>query len=169
MQRKNFSLTNILICGIIIFGMTCMPFVSTKLAASETALEKYEQRYIVDMPTAGMLADLSYSVDLQLLAGGGFLFDFTAAFFKFMNLGLSYGGIGVIGHETMNLQKYPGVHLKFRPFNEDTIMPAIVLGFNSQGKGAYFYDEAYHEEFKAHQRHHQLAPDFYLAASKSFK
>ena len=62
----------------------------------------------------------------------------------------------------MNLQKYPGLHLKFRLLGEkeESPAPAISLGFNTQGKGSYYYKED--------QRHEQLAPDFYLAVSKSF-
>lgn len=139
---------------------------------AETALEKYEPRYIVDAPTAGMLENMSYSATAQLTAGGGFLVDFTAAFFEFVNVGISYGGVGVISHEAMNLQQYPGFHVKFRLFNEreEDFMPAIALGFNSQGKGQYHHKAAEQtEEIDRNKRYDQLAPDVYAVASKSFK
>ena len=148
----------------MLFGLLCL---NQLLLSEETALEKFEPRYIVDAPTAGILENMSYCLDAKLVGSGGFLFDFTASFFKFMNLGLSYGGTGVIGAYPMNLQKYPGVHLKFRLFNEDTVFPAIAIGFNSQGKGTYFYDKSENNN-SVNQRHQQLSPDFYLVASKSF-
>ena len=119
----------------------------------------HEQRYIVDMPTAGLLSDLNFALNSQLVSRGGFLLDATFAFFKFMNIGMSYGGSGIIGNETMNMQKYPGFHLKGRILNETLTAPAIVLGVNTQGNGIYFHSE---------KRFEQLSPGVYAAASKSF-
>ena len=123
-------------------------------------MDTYQPRYIVDMPTAGMLDNLQYSVNAQLVNNGGFLLDVTVGLFKIVNVGMSYGGTGIIGYQTMNMQKYPGFHIKGRILQEKENVPAIALGFNSQGKGTYD---------KGAERHEQLAPDLYAAVSKSFK
>ncbi|MDR0926567.1 MAG: YjbH domain-containing protein [Ignavibacteria bacterium] len=146
--------------SLIVLSILLLTNVSVSLVAAETALEKFEPRYIVDMPSAGMLENLSYSINSQLISNGGFLLDFTASFFKFLNVGISYGGNGVIGSNTMTMQRYPGFHIKARIINEDEGFPAIALGINSQGKGMYISNE---------KRNEQLPPDFYVAVSKSFK
>ena len=127
---------------------------------SEISMDSYQPRYIVDMPTAGMLENLQYSVNALLVSNGGALLDVTVGIFKIVNFSLSYGGTGIIGYETMNTQKYPGFHIKGRILEEKENVPAIALGFNSQGKGTYS---------KASDRYEQLAPDFYVVASKNFK
>ena len=120
---------------------------------------KHEPRYIVDMPTAGLLRNLNFALNSQLVSNGGFLFDATFAFFNFINVGICYGGSGVIGSETMNLQSIPGFHLKGRILDETQTSPALVLGINTQGKGRYFHDK---------KRYEQLSPGFYAAVSKSY-
>jgi hypothetical protein len=126
--------------------------------ADDISLDSYQPRYIVDMPTAGILNNLEYSVNALLVGNGGALVDFTVGLFKIVNAGISYGGTGIIGYSTMNMQKYPGFHIKVRVIGEKEALPAFVLGFNSQGKGTY-----------VKPRYEQLSPDFYLVASKNFK
>jgi len=123
-------------------------------------MDSYQPRYIVDMPTAGMLGNLDYSVNAKLVGNGGAMVDFTVGLFKFLNVSMSYGGTGIIGNETMNMQKYPGFHIKGRIINEKEVFPAIALGFNSQGNGTLNHGQ---------NRYEQLSPDFYVAASKNFK
>ncbi len=152
MSKKNLNSILILFVSFVI--------IAPALQSDEIKFDTYQPRYIVDMPSAGMLDNLQYSVDALLVGGGGFLVDVTIGIFKIVNVSMSYGGTGVIGNFPMELQKYPGFHLKTRLLQEKEAVPAITLGFNSQGKGVYY---------KGEDRHEQLAPDFYVAASKSFK
>ena len=151
---KLFNTKQTMICFLLLL----ISVVAVK--SNEISLDSYQPRYIVDMPTAGTLDNLQYSVNAILVSNGGFLADVTIGIFKVINFSLSYGGTGIIGYQTMNMQKYPGFHIKGRILGEKENVPAIALGFNSQGKGTYD---------KGNDRYEQLAPDFYVAASKSFK
>jgi len=146
----------------IILAFSFLVFTSNVLLANGTAgsSANYEPRYIVDMPTAGILPDLHFALNSQLVSQGGFLLDATFAFFKFLNVGISYGGSGIIGSEKMNMQGSPGFHIKARILDETETAPAIVLGVNTQGKGIYFYEK---------KRFEQLSAGVYAAASKSYK
>jgi opacity protein-like surface antigen len=148
----------LLLCIVPITTFAAEDTTSSSLLSS---IQRYEPTNIVDMPTAGMLTNMHYSVEAQLVSNGGFYLAFDAALFKFLNLGLSYGGTGIIGSQTMNMQKMPGFNIKLRLINEsDGATPAVALGFNSQGRGVYNYPS---DQFE------QLPPDVYIAASKSFK
>ncbi|MCL2039855.1 MAG: hypothetical protein FWG85_05445 [Bacteroidetes bacterium] len=157
MSKKNVK--------IILLALILFVIVAPKTQADEIKIDSYQPRYIVDMPSAGTLDNLQYSVDALLVGNGGFLVDVTVGIFKIVNVSMSYGGTGVIGNSTMNLQKYPGFHLKTKLLQEKETVPAIAIGFNSQGKGIYYK----RNDDMSDDRHEQLAPDFYLAASKSFK
>ncbi len=122
----------------------------------------YESRYIIDMPNAGMLYKASYSTSTKFIDGGGLLVDFTTAPFDFLNIGVSYSVSGLIGAGGIKVhQKYPGFNVKARILDERLTIPAIAVGFYSQGNGLY-YDDTASERFS------QLSPGFYVAASKSF-
>ncbi len=60
----------------------------------------------------------------------------------------------------MKFYKYPGVNVKLRLFDEEPSFPAIVLGFDSQGKGE-FIDSVRRFEIKS--------PGFFVVASKNFQ
>lgn len=119
----------------------------------------HESRYIVDMPTAGLLKRLNCAVSGQTIANGGFVFDATIPLFNILNVGISYGGDGILGSEHLVMQKIPGFHIKARVFNETKAAPAIVMGINTQGKERYLSSK---------RRFEQLSPGVYVAASKSF-
>ena len=140
-------------------------FLSYNLFAS-TAGEnaKDEPRYIIDMPNAGVLTNKHLAFKALAYTDGGVMFDFTAAFFENFNIGVSYGASKIIGSGTPVGQKYPGVSLKYRIINEKTNVPAITIGFSSQGRGNWIKNlgVAKLERFETH------SPGFYLATSKNF-
>ena len=121
---------------------------------------RFESRYIVDMPNAGLLAKGTYAPSIKFVDDGGILLDFTAAPFEFLNIGMSYTFFHIIGSGSIKAhQDFPGINLKARVVDEKLTLPAIVVGFNSQGTGAYY---------EGLDRYDQLHPGLYIAASKSF-
>lgn len=146
--------------SIISVTIFCM---SIQLFSTESSIPLlstgYEPRYIIDMPNAGMLGNLNYAIGMQMISNGGFVFEFTAAPFHFLNIGISYGGSGIVGSGDIEMQYIPGVHLKGRIINETKEIPAFVIGFNSQGKGQYF---------RTSKRFEEYSPGFYVAASKCY-
>ena len=89
------------------------------------------------MPTAGILPDGTLSLDLDFYHSGGLLLGVGVGLFNRLDVGLSYGGVGVIGTESPSWNNSPGFHLQVRLIEESVVLPAIALGFDTQGKEEY--------------------------------
>lgn len=121
---------------------------------------KYEYRQLIDMPTAGIVKKGSFGLSTELLPFGTLIVKLEDGIIENLSIGLSYGGSNIIGSGDINWYKFPpGVNLRFRLFEESLVIPAITLGFDTQGKGEYF-DDAKRYEIKA--------PGFFAAACKNF-
>jgi hypothetical protein len=119
----------------------------------------YEPRYLVDLPTAGMLPGGTLSMDLDFYHTGGLLAGFTIGALDRLNVGISFGGVGVIGTESPSWNKVPGVHVKIRLIEESIPLPAIALGFDTQGKEEYLDSPG---------RYLIKSRGFYAVASKNY-
>ncbi|MDX9790310.1 MAG: hypothetical protein WCZ17_01775 [Candidatus Kapaibacterium sp.] len=119
----------------------------------------YETRFIVDMPTAGMLKNESYAIISAVYPSGGLMAAFDAGFLKHFNAGIRVSGNNIVGDGDITWQWIPGISAKARLFDERKSTPAIVLGFESQGGSNYIGDQ----RFKTH------SPGFYIALSKNYK
>jgi len=120
----------------------------------------FESRYIVDMPTAGLLPKGSYSVDVLAFNNGGITTHFNASPFSWFNVGISSGGTDIIGQGIIDWQDLPGFHARIRILNETLIAPALVLGLDTQGKGIYSSKD---------KRYQTQSAGVFLAASKNFR
>jgi len=118
-----------------------------------------EPRTIVDMPTAGMLASGSYGLDFDFFQSGGLLLNFSVGALDWFSLGISYGGSGIIGSGAPNMNPLPGVNVKLRPVEESVLLPALVIGFDSQGKEGYV---------DSLDRYIIKSPGVFLVASKNY-
>jgi hypothetical protein len=120
---------------------------------------KYEYRYLIDMPSAGILEKGVVGVTTEILPAGVLIAVIEAGVFENVSIGISYGGDNLIGSGKVDWYNWPGVNIRARVFNEQTLFPAITLGFDSQGKGEY--DEA-------EDRFAIKSPGFFGAVSKNF-
>jgi hypothetical protein len=118
-----------------------------------------EPRYVIDTPTAGLLKRGAFAMDVDFFQNGGMTIGLSAGALDRLSFGIAYGGTGIIGHDSVTLQKLPGVNLKFRLIDESAAMPAIALGFDSQGKETYIDST---ERFTIKSR------GFFAAASKNY-
>jgi len=122
-------------------------------------LAKYEYRYIIDSPTAGILEKGVVGVTTEILPAGVLIAIIEAGVFENVSIGISYGGANLIGSGKVDWYNWPGVAIRARVINETTLMPAITLGFDSQGKGTYDEDL---------NRYSIKSPGFFGAVSKNF-
>lgn len=131
-----------------------------KLSAQGSAGAKssIEPRYLIDMNTAGLLSRGMFAISTEHLPDGVFILKIDVGIFNQFNFGIAYGASNFIGRGDMKFYNYPGVNVKFRVFEEEVSFPAILLGFDSQGKGQYFKDL---------KRFEIKSPGFYLVASKN--
>ncbi len=96
-----------------------------------------ESRFIVDMPTAGVLPKGALGVYVNSFPDGGLLADASYGLSSWLNVGVSFGVNNLVGSGKIVLQDYPAVHLRARIFNETLAIPAIMLGVNTQGRGGF--------------------------------
>jgi hypothetical protein len=146
---------HVLFCLILLF------ITVTNTIAQGTAGEqaKYQYRFLIDMPTAGVLDKGLVSVGTEFLPSGVVIARLEVGVFKDISFGISYGGANIIGAGDPDWYKLPAVDLRFRLFQETLFIPAINLGFDSQGKGLY-YDSLGRYAIKS--------PGFFGAVSKNF-
>ncbi len=112
---------------------------ATPLAAQLSAgdASNIEPRFVIDTPTAGLLKRGAFALESNFFQDGGLMFGLYAGALDRLTFGISYGGTGVIGKSAVNMQKLPGVMIKYRLIDENESMPAVAFGFDSQGKETY--------------------------------
>ncbi len=109
-----------------------LPF--TLLAQDAQIVEPLD---LIDMPTAGTLLRGSFRAQLRAYAGGGLLGGLEVGLTDRFMFGISYGGTNLIGRGPVDWNPQVGATVRYRLFEEDYNLPAITLGYNSQGYGAY--------------------------------
>ncbi len=128
--------------------------------ASAGSKARFESRFVIDMPNAGVLPKENYSLNSLVQPNGTTLFDISYALFTNFNVGISYSANNLIGTGNIDFQKYPALNLKYRLFDETLTIPALVLGFSNQGRGDFI---------KNSNRNQIISPGLYFAASKNYK
>lgn len=114
---------------------------------------------LVDTPTAGTLMRGSYRTGIDIYPEGGILAGIGAGITNRFMFGLSYGGTNIIGTGKINWNKQVGAQVRYRLYEEDYYMPAILIGYDSQGRGAYI---------DSTKRYVNKSMGIYAVASKSF-
>ena len=133
-------------------------FIFTFSTSFSQEIVEIEIQQLIDQPTAGSLEKGEYGFDVRLFPGGGALSSLRAGLFDRFMIGISYGGVNIIGRGRPDWNQLPGVLIKYRLF-EETDLPAVSIGFDSQGYGAWA-DERERNEIKA--------KGIYAVASKNF-
>jgi hypothetical protein len=121
---------------------------------------KFEYRSLIDMQTAGVLEKGYVGVGIDVMPEGVMISQIEVGVFNNFSFGISYGAENIIGSGNVNFYPLPGVYAKGRIFDEAEMMPAIAIGFDSQGKGLYS---------DALERYQIKSPGFFVAASKNFE
>lgn len=119
----------------------------------------FESRYIVDMPTAGVIPKSSFSLYGLAYSNGGIMCEIFASPFTNFLIGISFGGTGIIGESDVVFQELPSVHIRFRVLDESLNFPAILIGVNTQGRGVYS---------KSNEHFEIYSPGVFLALSKNY-
>jgi hypothetical protein len=120
----------------------------------------FEPRFLIDMPTAGVLKEGYFSIGSDLMPGGVLLTRLDVGVMQNLSFGISYGGENIIGSGEVVWYKYPGVNIRFNVIKEETSSPSITVGADLQGKGHYFSNVS---------RYEIKSPGLFAAASKNYK
>ena len=126
-------------------------------AGSDAAVET---RWLIDVPTAGIIPHGSFAFDMNAYQNGGLLIGTSVGLFNRFTLGVSYGGTGIIGTDRPEWNPIPGFAIRVRLIDETVLLPAIAFGFDSQGKEDYI-DEL--------SRYTIKSLGFYAVVSKNYE
>ncbi|MCG8603502.1 hypothetical protein MJD09_00680 [bacterium] len=127
--------------------------------ANVCAQRPFQHRMLVDMPTAGTIERGSFEVELRMFGNGGLLSNVSVGITPRFMIGLAYGGENIIGAGGVNWNPTPGIIGAIRMIDETFGVPAIAIGFTSQGYGPYF-DGVDRYEYKSR--------GLYAVASKNY-
>jgi len=119
-----------------------------------------ESRYLFNLPTAGTLKRGVFALEGWFFSNGGATVSVSVGISDKFSLGLSYGATNLIGSGAPQWNRLPGAMVRYRILEEELSSPALMLGFDSQGRGR-FVDSL--------NRYERKAPGFFLAASKNFE
>ena len=142
----------------LLFVLACAVRGATAQGSAGTGAE-VEPRFVIDMPTAGMLASGALALDVDLYADGGVLAGLSYGIFDRLMLGLSYGGTGLIGSGEAQMDELPGVAARIRVLEESVSLPALAIGFDSQGRDGYV---------PSRDRYRIKSPGIFAAVSKNY-
>lgn len=154
-MKLNIRIFRIALFVILLFFQ--IKLFSQGAAGSDT---EYELRYLVDLPTTGVLKSGDLGITFSALPFGVLMSKVELAIFKNFSFGISYCATNFIGTGKPSWHKYPGFNLRVRIFREVKTFPSITLGFDTQGKGK-FIDSLDRYEIKS--------PGAFLGVSKNYK
>ncbi len=151
------SMIGVLAC----FAIACVVFFnevrSQGTAGSDATIES---RYLIDLPTAGMISHGNVALDFEFFQSDGMLAGVSVGAFNRLLLGISLGGSNIIGTDRPTWNSLPGIQIKLRLLEETVFIPAIAVGFSSQGK------ETYVDQF---DRYTIKSLGFYAVGSKNYR
>ncbi|NOX89700.1 MAG: YjbH domain-containing protein [Calditrichaeota bacterium] len=129
------------------------------LSAYNQNIEAVKSLSIIDCPTAATLERGSFLGSLQVYNDGGLLGYLEVGLTNRMMFGISYGGKNLIGSGQVDWNPLVAVNIRYRVIDEALSFPAIAVGYDGQGHGAYLDSLSRFEE---------KSKGIYVAASKSF-
>ncbi len=131
------KLSKSLIVSLFLIMMTYSPSFG-QVADDINSLELLN---VIHCPTAGVLKQGQYQINLSAFGNGGAQGGVAMGLFNRFMFGVSFGGDGLIGYDEPEGNKFPGVLVKYRMIDETFGFPAITIGFDMQGHGPW-YDDA---------------------------
>jgi hypothetical protein len=145
--------------------------VAAVLAASTLlhASGPFQPVRLVNVHTAGVLPKASFDVDFRVYAppdgyGSGLLSGVGVGLTNRLNIGLAFGGEGILGYsDRVRWNNLPGVLVKYRLFEEGVVAPALAVGFDNQGYGGLAWEGGY-----GYDGYIYKSPGFFAALSKNY-
>ncbi|HTK81503.1 MAG TPA: hypothetical protein VL633_04370 [Bacteroidota bacterium] len=143
--------------GIVSSLLTIFQADAQGSAGTDAAIES---RYIIDYPTAGLIGHGSVAADFEFFEANGMLARVSLGAWDRLLLGISFGGSNIVGTGQPTWNKAPGIELRLRVIEENLVLPAMAIGFSSQGKETFI---------SAMDRYTIKSPGLYAVASKNYQ
>ena len=99
-----------------------------------------QPQYIIHCPTAGIAEHGVLLVNTRVFPGDGLRSGVSLGLFDAAQIGFFYGAQGIIGRGSVDVDPHIWWELRFRVLPERIKMPAVMVGFDSQGNGSYHND-----------------------------
>ena len=127
----------------------------------------YELNTLIDCPTAGILQRGESEITAKLYKDNGLLLGTKIGLFPRFMFGVNYGAEEIVGNKEPNWHERVEFNAKFRIVDETAQMPAIAIGYDSQGHGKYntVIDSLTEKEIT---RYDIKSKGFYLVGSKNY-
>ncbi len=94
-------------------------------------------RQLIDLPTAGTLPRATYDAEMRVYDGGGMLVGTNIGLTNYLQLGLSYGADAIISEKEPTWNPRVEFKVKLQLIAETVSLPAVALGFSSEGYGSW--------------------------------
>ncbi len=117
----------------------------------------FELNTLIDTPTAGILQQGEAEISAKIYKNNGLLIGTRVGLFPRFMFGVNYGAEEIVGNEDPQWHDRVEFNAKIRLMDESNSLPAIAIGYDSQGHGNY-NDHRYDIKSKG----------VYLTASKNF-
>ncbi|MFC1499734.1 hypothetical protein ACFL6T_01800 [Candidatus Zixiibacteriota bacterium] len=161
--------------SILAVTIICLACAAPEAGAQEESLQPPSAEYsqglqftsLANMPIAGLLERGSFEVDLRMYPEGGLFTFVTIGLFKSMNIGISYGADNVIGRGKVTWNPNVEAAVKLRVISETVHLPAIAVGYASQGYGPWLGEKSLGDEDP--DRYMVKSPGLYAVASKNWR
>lgn len=134
-------------------------FVQPAKAQMADDISMLEMLHVVNTPTAGVLKQGQYSIQLRAYGNGGTMGGVGMGLFHRFMFGVSWGGDELIGYGNPRGNQLPGVLVKYRLFEESYALPALTIGYDMQGYGPWYDSE---------NRYLYKAPGAFVAVSRNW-
>jgi hypothetical protein len=155
---------------ISVFFQKIVAVVTITVAISCAQNGMVQPRRLVDAPTAGVLPKASFDFESRIFPsikhdlGAGLTMGIAVGITDRLNIGLSYGGEGLVGRgRKAEFYSVPGWLVKYRIIEENYALPGIAIGYDHQGYGGIADTSKF--DYKGYLN---KSPGFFLAASKNY-
>jgi len=150
-------------------AVTLILLFASTLAAQSDMLEP---RRLIDMPTAGILPKAYYDFEMRIypssgwidtsrsVDGSGVMLGIAVGITNRLNIGISYGGEGIVGRNEIAGNPLPGILVRYRLIEETFSLPGFTIGFDNQGYGGIVTNSGSGYLYRS--------PGVFLALSKNF-
>jgi len=113
---------------VLIFSFILLPILANNLN-------------IVENPTAALLGTGEARITQKIYKDNGMIFGIDVGLLDAFQFGVGYGAEHIVGDQEPNWHKYPVVSARFRIIDEVFTLPALAIGIDTQGHGAYHVKE----------------------------
>lgn len=125
---------------------------------------QFTSLHLLDVPTAAVVSRGTANMTLRVFSRGGLLGGVYAGVSDRFLLGIAFGGSNILGTGGINWNPRPEVAIKYLMVGETATLPALAVGFESQGYGAYD-DNLNRYQVKARGFYGVLSRNFALAGT----